>query len=211
MVDLWRVTGLRATGSDDLVLEDFFVPGEFTTWRDSQPDRLLEHPFFSLPMLTLYGLAFGSVALGLAGACLDAFMDLAGKKKPGGGLGSSLTLGDNAVVQSRLAQSRMKLDAATAYLNKMLLEAWMLVCTKQALTLDVRARVRLAIMCAMTESCAVVDFTHNAAGTNAVFEGSPFERRFRDIHTLTAHGQAQLSNFEAAGTALMGFEPQQRL
>lgn len=211
MVDMWRVTGLRGTGSDDLVLEDFLVPHEFTTWRDSQSDRLLEDPFFSLPMLTLYGLSFGSVALGLAGACLDAFMDLAGKKKPGGGLGSSLTLGENAVVQCRLAQSRMKLDAATAYFNEMLQEVWALVCANHVLSLDVRARVRLAIMCVMTESCAVVDFTHNAAGTTAVFEGSPFERRFRDIHTLTAHGQAQLSNFEAAGLALMGVEPQQRL
>jgi len=57
----------------------------------------------------------------------------------------------------------------------------------------------------------VVDFVHRAAGTNAIFEGSPFERRFRDLHTALAQGQAHLSNFESAGQALFGVEPAQRL
>jgi hypothetical protein len=57
----------------------------------------------------------------------------------------------------------------------------------------------------------VADFTFQAAGTNAIFKGSPFERRFRDLHTALAQGQAHLSNFEAAGQALMGIEPAQRL
>ena len=39
---------------------------------------------------------------------------------------------------------------------------------------------------------------------------NPFERRFRDIHTLMAHGQAQMSNFESAGEALFGSEPRNR-
>ncbi len=38
-----------------------------------------------------------------------------------------------------------------------------------------------------------------------------FERRFRDLHTLLAQGQAHLSNFESAGQALFGIEPAQRL
>jgi hypothetical protein len=57
----------------------------------------------------------------------------------------------------------------------------------------------------------VVDFAYRAAGTSAIFEGSAFERRFRDLHTLLAQGQAHLSNFESAGQALFGIEPAQRL
>jgi indole-3-acetate monooxygenase len=56
-----------------------------------------------------------------------------------------------------------------------------------------------------------VDFSYHAAGTTAIFEGSAFERRFRDLHTLLAQGQAHLSNFESAGQALFGVEPTQRL
>jgi len=57
----------------------------------------------------------------------------------------------------------------------------------------------------------VVDFAYRAAGTTAIFEGSAFERRFRDLHALLAQGQAHLSNFESAGQALFGIEPAQRL
>ncbi len=57
----------------------------------------------------------------------------------------------------------------------------------------------------------VVNFAYRAAGTTAIFEGSAFERRFRDLHTLLAQGQAHLSNFESAGQALFGLEPRQRL
>jgi hypothetical protein len=63
----------------------------------------------------------------------------------------------------------------------------------------------------MDQARRVVDFAYHAAGTTAIFNGSPFERRFRDIHTATAQGQAHLSNFEAAGQALFGVEPSQRL
>jgi hypothetical protein len=63
----------------------------------------------------------------------------------------------------------------------------------------------------MDEARKVVDFAYHAAGTTAIFEGSPFERRFRDLHTVLAQGQAHLSNFESAGQALFGIEPRQRL
>jgi hypothetical protein len=63
----------------------------------------------------------------------------------------------------------------------------------------------------MEEARKVVDFSYHAAGTSAIFEGSAFERRFRDLHTLLAQGQAHLSNFESAGQALFGVEPTQRL
>ena len=63
----------------------------------------------------------------------------------------------------------------------------------------------------MEQARQVIDFAYHAAGTNAIFEGGPFERRFRDLHTILAQGQAHLSNFEAAGQALFGTEPSQRL
>src|SRR5262249_14799116 len=78
-----------------------------------------------------------------------------------------------------------------------------------ALSLEQRARLRIAITGAMEAARKVVDFAYRAAGTTAIFEGSAFERRFRDLHALLAQGQAHLSNFESAGQALFGIEPAQ--
>jgi len=138
-------------------------------------------------------------------------MKLAETKKPGGGLGSPNVLRDNAVVQSNVAQVTGRLKSARAYLLQMLEEIWSTSIAARKFSLEPRALLRVAITGAMNESRKVVDFAYHSAGTTAIFEGSAFERRFRDMHTALAQGQAHLSNFESAGLALMGIEPAQRL
>ena len=162
-------------------------------------------------MLTLYGVGFSGVALGIAGSSLAAFMQLAQTKRSGGGLGSANLLRDNTVIQSGLARASGQLRSARAFLVQMLREVWVSSATSGALSLEQRAHLRVAITGAMEAARKVVNFAYRAAGTTAIFEGSAFERRFRDLHTLLAQGQAHLSNFESAGQALFGLEPRQRL
>ena len=138
-------------------------------------------------------------------------MKLAESKKPGGGLGSPNVLRDNAVVQSNVAQVTGRLKSARAYLLQMLEEIWSTSIAARKFSLEQRSLLRVAITGAMNESRKVVDLAYHSAGTTAIFEGSAFERRFRDMHTALAQGQAHLSNFESAGLALMGIEPPQRL
>jgi alkylation response protein AidB-like acyl-CoA dehydrogenase len=211
ILDTWHVTGLRATASNDYQVSELFVPEAYTTWRDSAPDRREKGPLYNIPLLTLYGIGFSGVAMGIASACLEAFMKLAETKKPGGGLGSPNVLRDNAVIQSNVAQATGRLKSGRAYLLQMLREIWDTSAATGKFSLEQRALLRVAITAAMDQSRKVVDFTYHAAGTTAIFEGSAFERRFRDMHTALARGQAHLSNFQSAGLALMGVEPAQRL
>jgi alkylation response protein AidB-like acyl-CoA dehydrogenase len=59
----------------------------------------------------------------------------------------------------------------------------------------------------MKQAREVVEVAFHAAGTNAIFEDGPFERRFRDMHAVAAQSQASQSNFASAGQALLGLEP----
>ena len=43
------------------------------------------------------------------------------------------------------------------------------------------------------------DWVYKAAGTSAIFLGTPFERRFRDIHTLSQQIQSREAHFETVG------------
>jgi alkylation response protein AidB-like acyl-CoA dehydrogenase len=209
--DIWHVIGLRGTGSNAYEVRDLFVPEAYTTWRDLPADRRDDRPLSNIPLLTLYGMGFSGVALGLARASLDAFMTLATTKKPAAAHGAPVLLRDNSVVQSRVAKATGRLQSARAYLHDMLRQFWDAATANRAVTLEERAQLRVAITGAMEQARRVVDFAYHAAGTNAIFQGSPFERRFRDMHTVTAQGQAHLSNFEGAGQALFGIEPAQRL
>jgi alkylation response protein AidB-like acyl-CoA dehydrogenase len=209
--DTWHVMGLRGTASNDYEVADLFVPQDYSTWRNSTPDQRQYGPLYNIPMLTLYGVGFSGVALGIARACLDAFMQLAQTKRSGGGVGSTSVLRDSAVIQSRAAKATGRLKSARAFLLQMLREIWETSATSGRFSLEQRAHLRLAITGAMEEARKVVDFAYHSVGTTAIFEGSAFERRFRDLHTALAQGQAHLSNFESAGQALFGIEPSQRL
>jgi alkylation response protein AidB-like acyl-CoA dehydrogenase len=192
-------------------VKDLFVPEAYSTWRDSVPDRRGDEPLARIPLLTLYGMGFSGVALGLARASLDAFKTLAATKKPSPMHGSPVPLREHPVIQARVAEATGQLQSARAYLLDMLRVFWDGATAKRAVSLEQRAQLRIAITGSMEQASRVVDFAFRTAGADAIFQGSPFERRFRDMHTVTAQGQAHLSNFEGAGQALFGIETTQRL
>ncbi|MFM2130132.1 MAG: hypothetical protein RL477_1678, partial [Pseudomonadota bacterium] len=125
--------------------------------------------------------------------------------------GSSVPLCENAVIQSQTAQAVAKLLSGRAFLVKMIKEFYQASAAGGDFSLDLRAKLRISITWSMQQAKDVVDFCYHAAGTNAIFEKNPFERRFRDIHTVTQQGQAHMSNFEFSGQALYGRAPGHRL
>ena len=211
MLDTWHVIGLKGTRSEDYTVKDVFVPEAYSTWRDSSPDRIESGPLYNIPMLTLYGIGFAGVALGLARASLKAFEELAGKKASGGGLGQTTVLRENGLVRADFAKATARLKRTRAFVHEILDEIWSISKTRGQFSLEERAQLRLAITGTIQEAAKVVDYAYHAAGSTAIYEGSAFERRFRDMHAVTAHGQSQMSNYEAAGQALFGSEPAQRL
>jgi hypothetical protein len=71
-----------------------------------------------------------------------------------------------------------------------------------------RARARLAGSHAISNAVAVADWTYKAAGVDAIFPGSPFERRFRDIHTLSQQIQSRDAQYETVGQVFLGNPPE---
>jgi len=67
--------------------------------------------------------------------------------------------------------------------------------------------VRLATTHATHEALAVVDAAYTLAGSNAIFEDLPFERRFRDIHAVSQQLQARRNHYEHVGRYLLGLPP----
>lgn len=206
--DVWHVLGLRGTGSNNYQVKDLFVPEAHTMWRDAKDEIREPGPLYQVPILTAYGIGFVGIAMGLARATLDAFMELAMTKSPAG---FTVTLSEHPVIQSQVSQWMGRFNSARSYLFEMIDAYWEAISADGDPSLEQRALLRVAISNAMITSRDVVDFCYHAAGTNGIFEGSPFERRFRDIHTLTQQGQAHLSNFQFSGQALFGYPPARRL
>jgi hypothetical protein len=52
----------------------------------------------------------------------------------------------------------------------------------------------------------VVDILYQAAGAAAIFNENPFERRFRDVHSVAQQLQGRQQHFETVGQYLLGLE-----
>lgn len=204
MIDIWHVVGLRGTGSDQYSVKDLFVPERFCVARDASQARYEPGLLYRFSSLQLYASGFAGVAMGIARSALDAFIELARDKIPRGG---KHTLRDNNVVQSQVAQAEAKLSAARAYLFGALKKITDEVACNGQLTLDQRMTIRLAATFAIHQARDVVDIAYHAAGANAIFTANPFERRFRDIHTVSQQLQGRQEHYETVGRYRLGLEP----
>jgi alkylation response protein AidB-like acyl-CoA dehydrogenase len=204
ILDTWHVVGLRATGSDSFTVTDLFVPRARSAARDDAAERRHGGPLYCFPTTSLYASGFAGVALGNARSVLDAFVALARAKTP---RGLRQPLRESAVVQSELARTEARVGAARALLLASLEDVWGDVVRSGALGLDQRVRIRMAATHAIAEATAAVDFAYHTAGATAIFEANPFERRFRDAHTIAQQLQGRQTHFETVGRVLLGLEP----
>jgi alkylation response protein AidB-like acyl-CoA dehydrogenase len=204
MTDIWHVIGLRGTGSDKYSVTDLFVPADFVAARDDDSTRREDGLLYRFSSLQLYASGFAGVAMGIAHSTLDAFVALARDKVPFRG---KAALRDNNVVQSQVAQSEARLRSARAFLYQSLEEITAEIERAGHITLEQRMVIRLASTFAIHQSLAVVDTAYHAAGSTAIFEENPFERRFRDIHTVSQQLQGRQEHFETVGQYLLGLAP----
>ena len=201
--DIWHVIGLKGTGSDSYTVTDLFVPEQYTVLREAEPKPQQRGLLYAFSSSNMYSSGFAGVALGIARSTLDAFVELARDKIP---RGAKRTLRDNNVVQAQVAQSEARLRAARAFLLGSLEQIWREIAQSGRLTLDHNTTIRLASTWAMHQARDVVDTAYHAAGATAIFESNPFERRFRDIHTVIQQYQGRQAHFETVGQVLLGLQ-----
>jgi alkylation response protein AidB-like acyl-CoA dehydrogenase len=204
--DVWHVIGLKGTGSDTYALTDMFVPDDCAIGHHAlDPAERHEHgALYSFTIYQLFGSSFPAIALGIARAILDAFLDLAQTKKP---VASQSLLRDSPVVQSQVGVAEAQLAAARTFFFAAWEDIWRAAQSNQ-MSLDQRVRLRMASIHASQQARQVVEMAYLAAGATAVFESNPFERRFRDMHAVSQQAQSQLSIYEAIGRHFLGLPPQ---
>ena len=203
VTDVWQVIGLRGTGSDNFDIANLFVPEPFSFARDTALGRRENGPLYRVLMTTFFGMAFSGVALGIARTVLDAFLALAAEKTASH---TTMVMCDNPAVQRQVALAEAALGSARSYLIDKITDAWYSDALPDAWPRDARARLRIACTYAVTQARDTVAFAYQAAGSSAIFESNPFERRFRDMNTVAQQAQGQPVNLEQAGMALLGAE-----
>ena len=208
IIDNWQVVGLRGTGSDSYQVEELFVPQRYTAGRDNEAERREPGPLYRFTSGMIYAASFSSVSLGIARGMLDAFIELARDKIP---RGQRKTLRENNVIQSQVAQAEARIASSRAWLHATLAAMWDEARHQGELPYERHAQLRLAATWGIQQARETVSSLYNAAGSAAIFENNPFERRLRDMHAGSQQGQGRPQHFETVGQIMLGLPPEGRM
>jgi hypothetical protein len=135
---------------------------------------------------------------------LEAFKELAGEKTP---RRMKSVLRENGMVQMEVGLCEARLGAARAFILNELADIWGSVLATGKLTVPQRMRIRLMTTYGIHEAKKTADAVYDLAGATAIFTSSVFERRFRDIHTVTQQVQGRKANIQSVGSFLLGNTP----
>jgi alkylation response protein AidB-like acyl-CoA dehydrogenase len=200
--DVWHVSGLKGTASNDIVVSDLFIPDEWTGTFAELP-AVARHPLDQRPLLARFGSEFAAVAIGIAQAALDDITDIARNKVP---TASRSKLASDPVAQYLTGQLATDLYMARALLHQVARDDQASVPLgppdNTAMVLR-RARLTRAASVAAT----VVEGAYSVSGTTGLFESCPLQRRLRDVRAVTQHYLLSArSAFGPVGTALLSEE-----
>lgn len=201
-LDTWYSMGLRGTASTDFEFDEVFVPDGWSV----QPLRshtTLDAPLARFPNFSLLACGVASAMLGIARRAIDEVTALAQTKTPAL---ASKRLADSTMAQVNIARAEAALGAATAFLHHEVGVAWDTVQRGDRVPVEQRARIRLACSHVGEETKRAVDLAYDTAGGSSVYDRSPLQRCFRDIHTAAAHIMVGPRLYETFGRLALGHD-----
>lgn len=195
LLDTWHVSGLRGTGSGDIIAKDIRIPKSYSI--PSLFNVPVETgPLYTFPPFGLLGIGVASVALGNAQGALDDFYRLAEGKK---NQGSVKTLAQRASVQAGFAKAKAQVKAARAYLIDEITQTWEEAQAQGTQSVERRTALRLACTHMARTAADVCRVVYDMGGGTVLFETSPIQRRFRDAHAITQHIVTAPATYELFG------------
>ncbi len=202
IIDDWHVLGLRGTGSDTYEVEDLFIPDEHAPARDALEERREKGPLYPIQSTLLYATGFCGVTLGIGRKMLETFTNLARGRHS---KASVNPMAQNNAIQREIGMMEAKLSAARAFVHEAANEMYEAAVAGN-IAVEHRLRLRLATTYAMNEATDVSVHCYRGAGTGAIMDVQPFERRLRDALTASQHMQAMLPLVEMIGRHMLGAE-----
>lgn len=200
-LDTWHVTGLSGTGSTDFAIRDAFVPESRAV--GFGVDRPLARPLYLFPQFGLLAMGIAAVALGLGRAAIDELVSIAGAKTPEA---STRALAARSNVQLEVALAEAELRSARAWYYETIAAAWEAATRLGRIEVDHRRDIRLATTHATRASASAVDRMYSLAGGTSVYQRSPLQRIFRDVHVATQHMMVAPPILELTGRLFLGLE-----
>ncbi|TAI62757.1 acyl-CoA dehydrogenase family protein [Bradyrhizobium sp. Leo170] len=197
--DTWHAAGLKGTGSHHIVLRDVLVP-EANFFDVERGKPCVPGPLYPA-VRQLVPIFHGAVAVGIAEGAVDELVALAhaGRQQ----FRAITPMRDSEIFQLELGRISADVRAAQAFCEAQTASLW-----HHALagTLNDEGLVVESTQAAtwIAATCVrIVDACFALAGSSAVYETSPLQRRLRDMHVAAQHAAVQQRQYVAVGKLLL--------
>jgi 3-hydroxy-9,10-secoandrosta-1,3,5(10)-triene-9,17-dione monooxygenase len=187
---VWHTDGMRATGSNDVVVSEAFVPEHrlvrvIDIYGGTAPGASLhDAPTYRWPMVPALALLAAMPALGSAERVTELYAErLAGRLLAYEGVMQK----DKPIAQAHLGEAAVRLRALSGLLADTVGTIEDLVQAGDPVPRLVRGDARMAAAHIVHESRAVIAALTEASGASAHFLGSPLQRFKRDVDVISGH------------------------
>jgi len=208
ILDTWFASGMRGSGSKDIVIKDAFVPAH----RAVDPDRcgaeemtgweLHGRLSYRAPLRCLAGWDLAAPLIGIAQGAIDEFT---ARAKRGTGPGRTV---ESVALQLRLAEAAAEVDAARALHRQDIREILDRAARGEGFTELDRIRYRRDKAFISRLCVRAVDRLFEGSGARAVLDAEPIQRFHRDAHGASHHAALTWDlNAEQFGRQALGLPP----
>ncbi len=194
-VETWDTLGVRATRSDDTILEGAIAAREHVTRvlpAGPPNDSFIDGIFgWAIPGISIvyYGIAKRAFDLAAAGAQRRTSVALGGK-----------TIAHHPLAQSSIAEAAIKLDAIQALVERVAADWWSGVDHGAQWP----AKILAAKLFAADTAREVVDLATKVAGAGSLFRSNELERLYRDVRAGGFHPPSSDASHEIIGKTYLG-------
>jgi alkylation response protein AidB-like acyl-CoA dehydrogenase len=199
--ETWDVLGMRATRSDDTVLENAFVPDQYVARVVPAGAAGIDH--FVLGIFAWALVNFGNVYYGIAGRAKDLVVEMMKSKTS---LGLSRPMSYHPEVQHGVAEMVMELEAIGPQLERVAQDWSDGVDHGGAWPIKLVAAKNNAVQAAWR----IVDKAMDLSGGFGMFKKSELERLFRDARAGRFHPANPALSHELVGKLSLGINPDEQ-
>ncbi|OBF29442.1 acyl-CoA dehydrogenase [Mycobacterium sp. ACS1612] len=188
--DVWHTDGMRATGSNDVVASDVFVPAHRLVrvadiYTGTAPGAgLHDADAYRWPMVPALALLAAMPALGSAERAAEIYAERLSQRVLAY---EDVMQKDKPIAQAHLAEARVRLRALHGLLADTVTDIENHVATGDPVPRQVRGEARLAAAYIVHESRAVIGNLLEASGASVHFLDNPLQRIKRDVDVICGH------------------------
>lgn len=191
IIDVWNMVGLAGTGSNDILVEDVFIPEAFTlsmgeTGQCRGPGQEQNtSDLYKLPFHSIFTGTITTPIIGMAMGAYDEHVEMQQKRTRAAYLGEKASLDPFAAV--RIARASSEIDAAWALLVNNIREEQDYVAKGEKIPLKTRLKVRRDQVIGSQRAIEAIDTLFEASGGRALTKGTYLQRAWRDAHAGRVH------------------------